>query len=692
MAFRHILRLGRHSRVIVSNKCFYKSSFLSSRVVVSQAAAFQNRYYSQQTEPVKNEENDLHSIIKDTEKATGDKNTHEFKAETKMLLEIVAKSLYSDKEVFVRELISNASDALEKLRYTSLSQGISINTPLEIHIATDKQNRTITIQDTGIGMTKEELVTNLGTIARSGSKSFIEQLKAKGPSSASDASSIIGQFGVGFYSSFMVAEKVDVYTKSFEKDSVGYKWCSDGTGTYDIQEAEGVQAGTKIVIHLKTDCREFSDEDTVRNIIQKYSNFVGSPIFVNGKQVNTIQPLWLKDAKEVKPEQHEEFYRYICNSYDRPRFTLHYKTDSPMMIRALLYFPEGKPGLFELSRDADLGVALYTKKVLIKSRAENILPKWLRFVKGVVDSEDIPLNLSRELLQNSALIAKLRYILTSRVLKFLQDKLIKDPQEYEKFHQDYGLFIKEGIVTTHDVIEREEIAKLLKFECSTSPPGEKKSLTEYVEGIKDNRRDIYYLAAPSRELAEASPYFESLKKQNVNVLFCYEPYDELVFMHLREFGKCRLVSLEKEMRDDKGSESSDLGSDVIKGEIDNLKNWLKSTLKGKIHSVKTTNRLESHPCVVTVEEMASARQFIRQQATAISEESKYALLKPQLEINPKHPIIKKLSKLTTSNPKLAELVAKQLFSNAMVSAGLLEDPRIILTDMNDLLTQALEIH
>ncbi|EEB12982.1 heat shock protein 75 kDa, putative [Pediculus humanus corporis] len=689
MALRNFLRIGRQSKLIFYNRAFQNISPIET---VSRLGGIQSCYFSQESQATKDVENDFHSIIKDTEKTTGDKNTHEFKAETKMLLDIVAKSLYSDKEVFIRELISNASDALEKLRYTSLSEGKSFDTPLEIHIGTDKQNRIITIQDTGIGMTKEELVSNLGTIARSGSKSFIEKLKEKGPSTSSDVSSIIGQFGVGFYSSFMVAEKVEVYTKSHKENSVGYKWSTDGSGTYDIQEAEGVQEGTKIIIHLKIDCREFSDENTVKNVIQKYSNFVGSPIFVNGKQVNTIQPLWLKDAKEVTKEQHDEFFRYIGNTYDRPRFTLHYKTDSPMMIRALLYFPDGKPGLFELSRDADLGVSLYTKKVLIKSRAENILPKWLRFVKGVVDSEDIPLNLSRELLQNSALIAKLRYILTTKVLKFLQEKLVKEPEEYEKFHQDYGLFIKEGIVTTHDVLEKEEIAKLLKFEFSTSPPGVKKTLTEYVENIKDNRKDIYYLAAPSRELAESSPYFESLKKQNIDVLFCYEPYDELVFMHLREFGKCRLVSLEKEMRDDKSSDATDLGSDIIKGEIDNLKNWLKSTLAGKIHSVKTTNRLQAHPCVVTVEEMASARQFLRQQATAISEESKYALLKPQLEINPKHPIIKKLCKLKNSNPKLADLVAKQLFSNAMVSAGLLEDPRIILTDMNELLTQALEIH
>lgn len=323
-----------------------------------------------------------------------------------MLLDIVARSLYSDKEVFIRELISNASDALEKFRYLSLTPEetkkiIDPDRSLEIHISTDKHNRTLTIQDTGIGMTKDELNSNLGVIAKSGSKAFIEEFKSK-----QSSENIIGQFGVGFYSAFMVADKVEVFTRS-PNDSEGYKWSSDGTGTYEIQPAEGVTPGTKIVLYLKADCREFSDEDTIKEIIKKYSNFVGSPLFLNGKKANIVQPLWLADPKTITSDQHKEFYRFISGSYDFPRYTLHYKTDVPLSIRALLYFPEGKPGLFEMSRETESGVALYCKKVLIKNKTDNILPKWLRFVKGVVDSEDIPLNLSRELLQNSSLI---RYI------------------------------------------------------------------------------------------------------------------------------------------------------------------------------------------------------------------------------------------------------------------------------------------
>lgn len=245
-----------------------------------------------------------------------------------------------------------------------------------------------------------------------------------------------------------------------------------------------------------------------------------------------MQPLWLMDPKEVTDEQHIEFFRYIGNTFDVPRYKLHYKTDVPLSLRTVLYFPESRPGLFEMSRDSETGISLYTRKILIQSKTDLMLPKWLRFVRGVADSEDIPLNLSRELLQNSSLIRRLRNVLTSRVLKFLFDKSQKDPEGYEKFYKDYGLFLKEGIVTTADQTEKEEIAKLLRFETSKSEDGVRIGIDEYIKQLKENQKDIYYLAAPSRAIALSSPYFESLKKEDYSVLFCYEPYDELVLMQL----------------------------------------------------------------------------------------------------------------------------------------------------------------
>lgn len=627
----------------------------------------------------------------------GSSEKKEFQAETRMLLDIVARSLYSDKEVFIRELISNASDALEKFRYLTVSavpeskQLEHVDRPLEIKLTTDKQNRTITFQDSGIGMTKEELAQNLGTIARSGSKSFIEEIKKQG---ADQASSIIGQFGVGFYSAFMVADKIEVFTRSSIAGSQGFKWSSDGSGMYEIQEADGVPIGTKIVVYLKTDCREFSDNDTVKGIIKKYSNFISSPILLNNEQVNSIKPLWLMEPKEVTQEQHIEFYRFIGNTYDKPRFTLHYKTDVPVSIRSILYVPEGKPGLFELSRDSDVGVALYCRKILIKNKAENILPKWMRFVKGVVDSEDIPLNLSRELLQNSSLIVKLRTVLTNRFIKFMCDSAQKDPVGYDAFYKDYAIFLKEGIVTSQSSMEKEEVAKLLRFESSKLEKGIRTSMTEYNARQKNESRTIYYLAAPSRELAESSPYFESLKKRDIEVLFCYDTYDELVLLELKEFGSRQLVSVESDMQKEPDTkQDSVIGSQGLQqAQVDELIKFLKSKLDGKVFDVRTTQKLDSHPCVIIVQEMAAARHFIRTQAQSLSEENRYALLRPQLEINAKHPIIEKLHKLLSTDKELAEMVANQLFSNAMVTAGLIMDPRNLITHINELLVKALEKH
>nr|XP_053628584.1 heat shock protein 75 kDa, mitochondrial-like [Cherax quadricarinatus] len=412
---------------------------------------------------------------------TSEPDAYEFQAETRMLLDIVAKSLYSEKEVFVRELISNASDAIEKARYFAL-QGRELDSSeadMKIHITTDKYDKTLIIQDSGIGMTKEELIDNLGTIARSGSKAFIQQLQEGG---TADPQSIIGQFGVGFYSAFMVAERVDVYTKSRLPGSIGYCWSSDG-------------------------------------------------------------------------------YNFLA-----------------------------------------------------------------------------------------------------------------------------------GILSAQEQVEKEEIAKLIMYDSSAKPAGEKVTLPEYIGRMADNQKDIYYLAAPSRELAETSPYFEALKKRNVEVLFCYEPYDEVVLMQLREFTNRKIISVEKEMRQDKDAVDYEAESGLRRTQANELMDWLKTVLSGRCWGVKATPRLESHPCAVTVEEMGAARHFVRTQFTQIPEETRYSLLQPQLEINPSHPIIMKLNELRINNPRLAELTAKQLFSNAMVLAGLVEDPRIVLSSMNELLQLALEKH
>ncbi|XP_023146988.1 heat shock protein 75 kDa, mitochondrial [Amphiprion ocellaris] len=652
----------------------------------------QQTSYSTQEAEKEPEEEPLHTIISDTESVQGSSSKHEFQAETKKLLDIVARSLYSEKEVFIRELISNGSDALEKLRHKLITAGGEM-APMEIHLQSDAAKGTFTIQDTGVGMSQEELVANLGTIARSGSKAFLDALQNQ----AEASSTIIGQFGVGFYSAFMVADCVDVYSRSAEPGAPGYKWSSDGSGVFEIAEASGVQQGTKIVLHLKEDCKEFSSEDRVKEVVTKYSNFVSFPIFLNGRRLNTLQALWMMEPKEISDWQHEEFYRYVAQAYDRPRYTLHYRADAPLNIRSIFYVPDAKPSMFDVSREMGSSVALYSRKVLIQTKATDILPKWLRFLRGVVDSEDIPLNLSRELLQESALIRKLRDVLQQRVIRFLLDQSKKEPEKYNKFFEDYGLFMREGIVTTQEQDVKEDIAKLLRFESSALPAGQQTNLMEYGSRMKAGTRNIYYLCAPNRHLAEHSPYYEAMKQKDMEVLFCYEQFDELTLLHLREFDKKKLISVETDIvvdhyKEEKFEDSKPASERLSQEEADDLMSWMKTSLGPRVTNIKLTPRLDTHPAMITVLEMGAARHFLRTQQLARTAEERAQILQPTLEINAGHDLIKKLHQLKDSDSELAGLLLEQIYDNAMIAAGLNDDPRPMISRLNDLLTKALEKH
>ncbi|PAA94461.1 hypothetical protein BOX15_Mlig021008g1 [Macrostomum lignano] len=655
---------------------------------------------------------DYHSIISNAERSRGSSERHTFQAETRQLLDIVAKSLYSDRHVFVRELVSNASDALEKLRHLRLSSAADSNQqfgPLEIHLQTDEDKRTLTIQDTGIGMTRDEAVSNLGTIARSGSQEFIKQA-ASGSGGQTASASVIGQFGVGFYASFMVADKIDVYSQSScQADAKPVKWSSDGLGSYEVSEAENVSPGTKIVLHLKPDALEFAKDENLRTIVQRYSGFVAAPIFVNGRRVNPAEPLWLKDASKVTQEEHQEFYRLVSGAYDAPRYVFSYKTDAPLNLRALLYIPESKPALWEMSRDSESGVALYSKRVLVLPKAQPLLPRWLRFLKGVVDSEDVPLNLSRELLQDSRLIRRINLALTGRVIRFLSEQAKKDAEKYAGFHRDFGLFLKEGIVTTQDQAEREKIADLLRFETSAQQPGQLTSLSEYVARQDASSRNILFLSAPSRQLAETSPYLEAVRHRNLEVIFLYEPYDELVLMQLGQFAGKQLQSVENEAsrsasdddnaskdeastKPDADSEQQDSAGDNRLSERDanDLSSFMTTALAGRVKLVKPTNRLTNHPCVVCIKDLGAVRHLLRTTMHDRPAEERLRLMEPVLEINAKHPLIRKLSIMRTADPDLAKLFALQLCDNALTIAGVLEDPRAMIDRLNELLTKAAE--
>src|SRR3954466_10483868 len=461
----------------------------------------------------------------------------EFQAEIKQLLDIVVHSLYTEKEIFVRELVSNASDALEKLRHTQLTEKeiFDDKLDLEVNVTTDDKAKTLTIQDFGVGMTRAELVENLGTIAHSGSKAFLKSLSETGQKNAN----LIGQFGVGFYSAFMVAKSVKVYSHSWRASEPGHVWTSDGSGSYEIEESEGQRRGTKIVIELKDDCSEFSQDWKVKEILERYSAFVSFPINLNGKRINTVQALWLRSKNEIKEEEYTEFYKFQAHAFDEPRLRLHFSADAPIAINALLFVPKENTEKMGLSR-LEPSVSLYCRKVMIDAKPKDILPEWLRFLKGVVDSEDLPLNISRETMQDKALIEKLNKVITKRFLKFLEEEAKNRPDAYQEFYKEFGHFIKEGAAL--DYTHKDQLTKLLRFESSRTEKGKTTSLADYVSRMGSEQKEIFYLVGPNRAAIESGPYLEGFKARNLEVLFCFEPVDEYVMNNVREFKSKKITA------------------------------------------------------------------------------------------------------------------------------------------------------
>ncbi|KAI7862040.1 ribosomal protein S5 domain 2-type protein [Spinellus fusiger] len=620
----------------------------------------------------------------ETEVITGSEETYEFKTETKSMLRIVANSLYSEKEIFIRELISNAADALEKLKHLQSTETVETEHPLEIRIALDTTKKIITIQDTGIGMTLEELNDNLGTIARSGSKNFLEKLEKEGGGSREN---IIGQFGVGFYSTFMVGDRIKVYTRSAKPGSKGYCWSTDGQGSYTVAEAANVAVGTKIVIHLRDDCKSFASHIEVESIIKKYSNFVGFPIHLGDSTVNTVEPLWTKDTKSITQEQHQNFYRFIASAWDSPQYSLHFKTDAPISIASVLYVPERHMESMGNERMGP-GVSLYSRKVLIQPKSKGILPEWMRFVKGVVDSEDIPLNVSRELLQDN-ILNRLRKVMTTRVLKWLENEAKKDEKKYTDFFLDFGQFIKEGVCT--DAMHKENIAKLLRFESSTQDAGTMTSLKDYTDRMKEGQKSIYYLLTTKRKYAEDSPYSEMFKKNGVELLYMYDTVDEFVVNHLSKFQKLNLVSADSpEAASDpllQRASSTDVsdGTALSETEAKTLAEWVEISLgPSVVKKVDVSHRLEKFPAVVLEHESPAMQRMIRMMEGSAKLDD-IPSTPTRLEINPDHTIMRGIFHMRDAKPEFAKMITRQVYDNALCAAGVLEDPRSMVSRLNELM-------
>ena len=601
--------------------------------------------------------------------------TQSFQAEVRQLLDIVIHSLYTDKEIFVRELISNASDSLEKLRLKQLTENSVFegDLPLEINITTDEEANTITFSDHGIGMNRQELTDNLGTIARSGSKEFLQALKEKGDTNAS----VIGQFGVGFYSVFMAAEKVEVYTHSWDAEAEHLKWESDGQSGYSIYESEGQQRGAKIVVYLKEDSKEFATEATIKNVIEQYSRFVSFPLNLNGERVNTVDAIWLKSKKEISEEEYKEFYQYCAHATDEPRHTLHFSTDAPLSLNALLFSPDENHERFGFGQMKP-GVSLYCRKVLIDSEPQGLLPEWLRFLRGVVDSEDLPLNISRETMQDSALVQKLNRLLTKRFLKHLASQAKNEPEKYQEFFERFGRFLKEGIATAPE--HHEALGGLLRFESSMLDKGEKTSLADYLTRSKEEQEEIYYLVGLDRDAMAAGPYLEAFQKRGIEVALFTDQIDDYIMETLREFKGKKLVSADRaEIELDDLVESK---SKLSEEDGNSLVEWLTTTLGDKVEKVELGKRLVSHPVVALQSQDAPSGQ-VRAMMEAMGENAPEQ--KARLEFNPNHELVAKLHALKGENEEVAAKVANQLADNALLAAGLVKNPAGVVAGMNDLL-------
>jgi len=605
--------------------------------------------------------------------------TFEFQAEIKQLLDIVIHSLYTEKEIFVRELVSNASDALEKLRHVKITEKeiVDENLDLEINLTTDDTAKTLTIQDYGIGMTRAELVENLGTIAHSGSKAFLKSLGETGQKNAN----LIGQFGVGFYSAFMVAKSVKVYARSWRAGEAGHLWTSDGAGSYSIEESEGQSRGVKVVLELKDDCTDFSQEWKVKEILERYSAFVSFPITLNGKRINTVQALWLRSKNEIKEEEYTDFYKFQAHAFEEPRLRLHFSADAPLSINALLFVPKENTERLGFSR-TEPAVALYCRKVLIDAKPKDLLPEWLRFLKGVVDSEDLPLNISRETMQDRALIEKLNKVITKRFLKFLEEEAKNRPDAFNEFYTQFGLFLKEGAAL--DYTHKDQLVKLLRFESSLTEKGKTTSLADYVSRLQGDQKEIYFLIGPNREALESGPYLEGLKARNLEVLFCYEPVDEYVMNNVREFDGKKLTAADhadvKLAELPKPPEDDALSADQVGA----LAAWLKETLGERVAEVKASDRLVGSPALALNADKFMSPQM-RRMMKSMNKDGAEPPLRVNLEINPRHAVIKRLNTTRDASPEKAQLVAEQLLDNSLISAGLLDDPTKMVARLYKLL-------
>jgi molecular chaperone HtpG len=606
----------------------------------------------------------------------------EFQSETKQVLRLVIHSLYSHKEIFLRELISNASDACEKLRFEALANPALLGADtLTVTLIPDSAAGTLTVKDNGIGMTQDEVIDNLGTIARSGTKKFLEGLSGD---SAKDAQ-LIGQFGVGFYSAFIVADRVTVLSKRPGAEAV--RWDSSGEGTYEIQPSDKTDRGTEVILHLREEEKEFLEPSRLKQLVRKYSDHLSVPVVLQtGDTVETLnqaKAFWTRPKSELKDEDYQVFYKHLTHDSEPARAWSHNKVEGNLEYTSLLYLPKRAPfDLFERERSG--GVQLYVKRVFIMDKAAELLPPWLRFMRGLVDTDDLPLNVSRELLQNNRTVEKIKSALVKRTLDLLEEIAADKPAEYAEFWKTFGAVLKEGVI--EDPAQKERIAKLLRFH-STASAGDAAEVTlaDYVSRMKTDQKSIYYLTADTLTAARNSPHLEGFRARGLEVLLLTDRIDEWIASHLHEFEGKPLANV--------ASAAADISSAIETPDKVAAESTYKETLErtakvllGKIASAQVSTRLTESPAVLVAGEFGMSLRMNRILKQA-GQNNPFATL-PILELNPKHPLVERL-KSTEDESAFADL-AHVLYDQAMLAeGGELDDPATFVQRVNKLIVEGL---
>lgn len=613
------------------------------------------------------------------------KETLSFQAEVQQLLHLMIHSLYSNKEIFLRELISNASDAADKLRFEALQNDSLFegDGELRIRVSFDKDARTITVVDNGIGMSRDEVVENLGTIARSGTKEFLQRMTGD---QARDAQ-LIGQFGVGFYSAFVVADRVTVITRKAGADAEhGVRWESDGQGGYTVATEARPQRGTEVILHLREDEDEFLDDYRLKQIVRTYSDHISLPIVMpdeEGKDetVNRANALWRRQKSEVGDDEYIEFYKHVAHDWEPPLAWSHNQVEGTPSYSSLLYLPKRAP--FDLwDRDSRHGVKLYVRRVFIMEGAEALIPRYLRFVRGVIDCDDLPLNVSREILQHNRLLDRMRAASVKRVLGMLEDMAANKPEDYAEFWQAFGRALKEG--PAEDTANRERIAKLLRFASTHDSSAEAQvALADYIGRMREGQDKIYYLVADSLKAAQHSPHLEIFRKKGLEVLLLGDPVDEWLMAHLTEFDGKPLQSVAKgaldlgELEDEQDQAERKKAADEHKALLERLQD----TLGEKVKEVRVSRRLTDSPACLVVEAHEfgmNMQQLLKAAGHALPQ------TQPILEINLEHPLVKRLES-QGGDEGFADW-ANLLFEQSLLAEGApLEDPAEFVKRMNRLL-------